>query len=204
MNALYALYVGLYIHQLVFLFIDTRSSDFVQLIIHHAITLFIVFASWLVGFTRVGSFTMVLHDCSDVFLELAKCFNYCQKQHPKLSTGADVTFVIFAVSFFYLRLYIYPTRVVASAAFTACQHVTCVPPPYLLADPLQLEHEIEIVRRCWGRTAQVAAWRQQLGVDDLRTTRDNGGRSRARKLSSSDAERALWPLAATPRACGRL
>ena len=134
MNALYALYVGLYIHQLGFLFIDTRSSDFVQLIIHHAITLFIVFASWLVGFTRVGSFTMVLHDCSDVFLELAKCFNYCQKQHPKLSTGADVTFVIFAVSFFYLRLYIYPTRVVASAAFTACQHVTCVPPPYLLAD----------------------------------------------------------------------
>ena len=75
-------------------------------------------------------------------------------------------------------------------------------PPYLLADPLQLEHEIEIdleiVRRCWGRTAQVATWRQQLGVDDLRTTRDNGGRSRARKLSSSDAERALWPLA--PRA----
>ena len=35
-------------------------------------------------------------------------------------------------------------------------------------------------------------------MDDLRTTRDNGGRSRARKLSSSDAERALWPLA--PRA----
>ena len=67
--------------------------------------------------------------------------------------------------------------------------------------PLQLEHEIEIdlevVRCCWGRAAQVAAWRQQLGVDDLRTTRDNGGRSRARRLSSSDAERALWPLAAS-------
>merc|ERR1712216_282173 len=70
--------------------------------------------------------TMVLHDCSDVFLELAKCFDYCQKSHPKLSSGADVTFVLFAISFFYLRLYVYPTRVVSSAMFNACEHVTCV------------------------------------------------------------------------------
>lgn len=130
MLSVYAVYVAFYVHQLIFLFFDTKSSDFIALLIHHLITLSIVVASWAIGFTRVGSFTMVLHDVSDVFLEVAKCFNYSQKKHPKLSTGADVAFVIFATTFFYLRLYIYPTRVVHSALFQGCEHVTCVEAPW--------------------------------------------------------------------------
>jgi ceramide synthetase len=58
-SSLYALYVGLYTHQLLFLFCDTRSSDFVALVAHHMITLTIVTLSWTAGFTRVGSFVMM-------------------------------------------------------------------------------------------------------------------------------------------------
>lgn len=134
MRLIYALYMGLYVHQLVFLFTDTRSSDFAALVLHHCITLFLVFCSWLTDFTRIGSFIMVLHDCSDIFLEVAKCFNYSQKKHPAFSTGADVAFVVFAVTFFYLRLYIYPTRAVYSAAVQACEHVTCVDAPFPLSE----------------------------------------------------------------------
>lgn len=135
---LYALYFGFYIHQMMFLFIDTRSSDFVALVVHHLITLTICGASWALSFYRIGAFTMVLHDFSDIFLELAKCFNYTKDQHPRFSKGADVAFVVFAVSFFYLRLYIYPTRVLTSAATEACEHLICFPSatsPMTIASP---------------------------------------------------------------------
>ena len=129
MASIYQLYLGLYVHLLVFLFLDTKSSDFLALVAHHLITMSIVLGSWRVSFTRVGSFTMVLHDISDVFLEIAKCFNYTQVAHPRLSIGADASFIVFAVTFFYLRLYIYPTRVVHSTMYQACVHVSCITPP---------------------------------------------------------------------------
>ena len=158
MVSIYELYLGLYVHQLVFLFLDTRTSDFPALVFHHVVTLSIVVASWSVGFTRVGAFTMVLHDVSDVFLELAKCFNYAKTAHPKLSLGADVSFVVFAITFFALRLGVYPVRVVYSAAFEACGHVSCIEPPtlancmptvtYMVFLPLLLA--LQILQLFWG------------------------------------------------------
>ena len=118
-------------HQVVYLFLDTKTSDFPALLGHHIITMAIVVGSWSVSFTRIGAFTMALHDVSDIFLELAKCFNYAKVANPKLGVGADVAFVVFAISFFYLRLGIYPTRVVYSSMFEACPHVSCIEPPTL-------------------------------------------------------------------------
>lgn len=154
MASIYVLYVGLYVHQLLFLFLDIKTSDFVALIAHHVITLALVLGSWKYKFTRVGSFVMLLHDFSDIFLEGAKCFNYSQKHIPALSTGADVAFVVFALSFFYLRLYIYPTRVLSSmlepsrgpcthcgcftTTFDACKHVVVYRLFALLLGALQL------------------------------------------------------------------
>lgn len=125
MALLYALYVGVYAHQLVFLFTDTPTSDFWALLAHHAITLFLVLGSWRLHFVRVGAFTMLLHDGSDVFLEIAKCFNYAKTAHPKFAGGADLAFVLFAASFFVLRIGVYPLRVVYSSWVDACSEVVC-------------------------------------------------------------------------------
>ena len=125
MLSIYTVYVGFYVHHMLFLFLDTRSSDFLALAIHHVITLTVTLASWRMRFTRIGSFVMVLHDVSDVFLEIAKCFKYSQKAHPQLSVGADVSFVIFAISFFALRLYIFPVRVMYSTFIQSCTHLSC-------------------------------------------------------------------------------
>ena len=114
MASVYAVYIGFYVHHSIFLVLDTRSSDFLALAAHHAITLTVTLFSWVMHFTRIGCFVMVLHDVSDIFLEIAKCFNYSQKEHPRLSVGADVSFIIFALSFFFLRLLVFPYRVVYS------------------------------------------------------------------------------------------
>lgn len=131
MSSIYALYLGLYVHQVVYLFLDTKTSDFPALLAHHFITMSIVVGSWSVSFTRIGAFTMALHDVSDIFLELAKCFNYSKIAHPKFGIGSDVAFVVFAISFFALRLGVYPKHVVYSAMFEACPHVSCIEPPTL-------------------------------------------------------------------------
>ena len=139
MFSLYVLYVGFYVHQMAFMFFDIKSSDFEAMVAHHLITLSIVLGSWYSNFTRIGSYVMLLHDFSDVFLEMAKCFNYSQREHPWMSTGADVTFVVFAISFFYLRLYIYPTRVLFSMVHPsgACELAGCVLPEATVANCLK-------------------------------------------------------------------
>ena len=124
---MYALYAGFYIHQSVYLFSDERLDDFNEHVFHHAITLVLVGVSWAFHFTKIGFFIMTLHDGSDVFLELAKCMNYAKELRPRLSIVSDVSFVIFASSFFYLRLYMYPVYAIGSVLnpYDACAHVSC-------------------------------------------------------------------------------
>ena len=44
MLSIYAAYLGFYVHHMLFLFLDTRSSDFLALAIHHVITLTVALA----------------------------------------------------------------------------------------------------------------------------------------------------------------
>ncbi|CAZ69354.1 Longevity-assurance (LAG1) family protein [Emiliania huxleyi virus 99B1] len=124
---MYALYAGFYIHQTVYIFGDERLDDFNEHVFHHAITLVLVYVSWVFNFTKIGFFIMTLHDGSDVFLELAKCMNYAKEIRPRLSIISDVSFIIFASSFFYLRLYLYPVYAIGSIVnpYDACAHVSC-------------------------------------------------------------------------------
>lgn len=124
---MYALYSGFYIHQTIYLFSDERLDDFNEHVFHHVITLVLVYVSWVFNFTKIGFFIMTLHDGSDVFLELAKCMNYAKEIRPQLSFVSDVSFIIFATSFFYLRLYLYPVYAIGSVInpYDACAHISC-------------------------------------------------------------------------------
>ena len=86
--------------------IDIRRKDFVEQILHHIVTMFLLTFSYCANFFRIGTLVMVLHDSSDVFLELAKLFVYMKK-----SILADITFGCFAVTFLFTRCYLYPTLV---------------------------------------------------------------------------------------------
>ena len=54
---------------------------------------------------------MVLHDVSDILLECAKMFNYCQKD-----TVADSLFGLFMLSWALLRLVYFPGWVIWSTS----------------------------------------------------------------------------------------
>lgn len=50
---------------------------------------------------------MVLHDFSDPWMEAAKLFNYLD-----MELGANLCFSFFALSFYYLRVYIFPRYII--------------------------------------------------------------------------------------------
>lgn len=104
----YIVELGAYFHQLAWT--EINRSDSWEMIAHHIITIVLILTSHVVNFVRVGVSVLLIHDISDVFLESAKCFNYVSKVKGMkwASTVCDVLFAIFALSFFVLRLMIYP------------------------------------------------------------------------------------------------
>ncbi|XP_054836265.1 ceramide synthase 4-like [Eublepharis macularius] len=81
-------------------------DDFKELIIHHAATIFLIIYSYCANYLRIGTLVMIIHDASDCFLELAKVFSYL-----KWRWTCDTLFVVFAISFLFTRLVLFPFKV---------------------------------------------------------------------------------------------
>jgi len=93
---------GFYMGLACSLLYDVKRKDFNQQIIHHCATLFLIVFSFVANFVRIGTLVMALHDVSDIFLELAKCFVYAKWKI------ADTLFTVFAFVFIVSRIIIFP------------------------------------------------------------------------------------------------
>lgn len=104
----YYLELGYYIQAVPFLiFIEVRRKDWLESMAHHLVTLFLLYYALYANFARVGIIVMLLHDVSDIFLEAAKLARYGGKQDLALGL-----FVTFTISWFILRLILYPQVIV--------------------------------------------------------------------------------------------
>eukprot|EP01134_Creolimax_fragrantissima_P003877 CFRG3877T1 len=99
----YIIQLGYYVSCLVMLPWDNKRKDFAELVIHHLATVALVFFSWYTNYWKVGTIVMVIHDAADVFLEVAKTFNYAGFQDV-----ANHGFTLFAIVFFVTRLVLFP------------------------------------------------------------------------------------------------
>jgi hypothetical protein len=99
--------LGFYASALVFLVaFDTRRKDFLQLLLHHIVTVSLLAISYVYSYTRVGALIVALHDFGDIFLYGATALN-------KLGcAGADTAvFAMFAATFAVTRLVVLPRLV---------------------------------------------------------------------------------------------
>uniref|UniRef100_F6S925 TLC domain-containing protein n=1 Tax=Ciona intestinalis TaxID=7719 RepID=F6S925_CIOIN len=99
----YMLEGGFYISLLFSIMSDVKRKDFPEQLIHHAATILLIMFSYVANFVRIGTMVMVIHDISDIFLEISKTLFYAGKQKI-----ADVGFVVFSVVFIITRILIYP------------------------------------------------------------------------------------------------
>lgn len=114
----YFLSTGHYLHLFVTQFWEPKRKDWWEMFIHHIVTMLLLFFSYIVNFVRIGTVVLLCHDGSDVFLEVAKLFNYL-----RLGTACDICFTVFALAFFLGRLVLYPWRVVYVAVVLGAEQV---------------------------------------------------------------------------------
>ncbi|KAJ3327556.1 Ceramide synthase 4 [Blyttiomyces sp. JEL0837] len=102
----YILGFGHYAYESLEILVNLNQTDLVAMIIHHIATLAVIFVSYIVNLMRVGAVILLLHDLSDPFMELAKCYLYSGRQKT-----ADMLFALFALVFIVTRNYIFPYNV---------------------------------------------------------------------------------------------
>ncbi|KAF8138540.1 TLC domain-containing protein [Boletus edulis] len=94
----YLTQTAFYLHQVLILNAEARRKDHVQMMAHHIITIILMVTSYTYNFTRIGCVIMVLMDCCDIFLPLAKMLRYIA-----LYTLCDAMFTAFLVCWFITR-----------------------------------------------------------------------------------------------------
>lgn len=112
----YLLYAARYVQALVTVCLEPKRSDFIVMIIHHAVTLTVVAISYWCGWNRIGCIVMLIFDPADVFVGWGKLCLYTGhigNNAPILTPSgwkwcADRAFEAFAVVFFVTRLVMHP------------------------------------------------------------------------------------------------
>lgn len=104
---------GFYLYGIVaLLFWETRRKDFGVMVSHHLITLLLISYSYIARCFRIGAMTLAIHDMSDLIMEFAKLCKYSGKE-----LTASISFGIFAISWFALRLVYFPFWVIRSSSY---------------------------------------------------------------------------------------
>eukprot|EP00878_Enallax_costatus_P020493 GHUV01021669.1.p1 GENE.GHUV01021669.1~~GHUV01021669.1.p1 ORF type:complete len:247 (+),score=26.86 GHUV01021669.1:389-1129(+) len=104
----YLIEIGFYIQAIPFLlFEEVRRKDWLESLVHHVVTLGLMYYSWYGNLTRPGVIIMLLHDISDIFLEAAKLARYADRQDL-----ATWLFATFALSWVILRVILFPIMIV--------------------------------------------------------------------------------------------
>ncbi|XP_047338786.1 ceramide synthase 1 LOH3-like [Impatiens glandulifera] len=113
LKALYMYAAGFYVYSIFALvFWETRRSDFMVSMVHHLATVFLLVMSYIVRLSRVGSIILALHEGTDVFLEVGKMSKYSGYQRI-----ANVSFVMFVLSWLILRLICFPFGILWSTSY---------------------------------------------------------------------------------------
>eukprot|EP01091_Cochliopodium_minus_P008853 TRINITY_DN2079_c0_g1_i1.p1 TRINITY_DN2079_c0_g1~~TRINITY_DN2079_c0_g1_i1.p1 ORF type:complete len:394 (-),score=74.06 TRINITY_DN2079_c0_g1_i1:91-1272(-) len=116
----YVVQTAFYLQASFCLIFETKRKDFLQYCLHHAATISLLLFSYMAAQQRMGFNILFLHDISDVLLYGTKVLHYIDIYggHRKADSIGRVLFIIFAISFFVTRLYLFPMRVIFDGAFT--------------------------------------------------------------------------------------
>ena len=105
---------------------STCRGDFREMAIHHVITNMLIMTSSFFRFTRIGSIVFVLHDISDIPVDLSKLANFVKWKIA--TTSCFITLLIFWVI---MRLLILPLVVIKSVLYDSPVLIAAIP-----SDPL--------------------------------------------------------------------
>jgi len=120
MKYFYLVQLGFYIHSAyTHVAFEVKRSDWWPLMLHHLVTIWLIYFSYSARFAKIGILVLMCHDVNDIFLEAGKLTVY-----TKIKRGQTVLFVLGIMgSWLVSRLSIYPLMVIYSSSFESACHV---------------------------------------------------------------------------------
>ncbi|CAF4253937.1 unnamed protein product [Rotaria sp. Silwood2] len=118
---MYFIQCGFYLHSVYgTLYMDYKRKDFYVMLLHHVVTMALIFVSYATRYHKIGLLVLYVHDITDIWLELTKALHYLGsredgRQYPIWETAASGCFIMFTFCWFLFRLYWYPMKVLYSA-----------------------------------------------------------------------------------------
>jgi len=106
----YIAYAARYFQAGICVLLEPRRKDFIEMNVHHWVTVLLCSISYVYGWNRIGCIVMFLLDPADVPLHCAKLCKYIadEKRTRVWIFTSDRLFESFAVAFFVTRLCFYP------------------------------------------------------------------------------------------------
>ncbi|XP_045597413.1 ceramide synthase 6 [Procambarus clarkii] len=95
-----------------------KTDGKLKIIVHHVTTVMLMTFSWICNFTRIGTVVLLVHECADIPLLLAKMCVYARRQR-----AANVLYAVFMVLWLVTRCVIYPFWVMRSVFFEATTYM---------------------------------------------------------------------------------
>ena len=105
--------LGYHLHSTIYhCFFVERRGDFGEMLLHHALTLWLMVLSYIEGYSRIGLLIVFLNDVPDIFVYTTKMLG--DTIYVKASI---VSYVGLVVSYFYFRLVVFPVSLLPSLLF---------------------------------------------------------------------------------------
>ena len=95
--------MGYHVGSLINHFVNPRRNDFVEMALHHIVSLYLFGGYYLFNVWETGAVIALLHDIADITTNLVKLLS-----ESRFKTATAVVFVIHMTIWFYTRLFLLP------------------------------------------------------------------------------------------------
>lgn len=103
--AFYVVNMAYHLHSLIYhLAFTRRVNDYVQMLVHHVVSVGLIVFSFYGGYHRIGSLVMVLHDRADIMVYVTKTFKNSPYKPIVL-----ISYLGMLCMWFQTRLYVFPS-----------------------------------------------------------------------------------------------
>lgn len=98
--------------------LESRRKDYVEMMVHHIVTILLLFGSFLGKCVPIGMVVLFVHDASDVVLDLMKIANYFKLENAHGYFTVEICFFLNTfVAWPFFRLYYFPIKVIYEGAW---------------------------------------------------------------------------------------
>jgi len=108
-------------------FFEERHKDYAMMWVHHLVTIALIGLSYTMGYVRIGVLVLLMHDSSDIVIDLLKTTNYMKLEGLSHLFLVELCFVTNLFTWGYSRLYLYGYHVVYMGGWVAPREVLLSP-----------------------------------------------------------------------------